>query len=82
MLGVSLQNFTQLGGSADFLRPFIWPVAILLRIRQRNSFKCCENLGENVTETLEMIRQAFGEEGMSRTWKVQTRQDRKKRRDI
>jgi hypothetical protein len=23
-LGVSVQNFTQLGGCADFLRPFIW----------------------------------------------------------
>jgi hypothetical protein len=26
------------------------------------------DLGENVTETLAMITQAFGEESMSRTW--------------
>jgi hypothetical protein len=27
ILGVSQQNFTQLGGRADFLRPFIWSSA-------------------------------------------------------
>jgi hypothetical protein len=34
ILEVSVQNFTQLGGSADFLRPFIWSrISGLMRFR-------------------------------------------------
>jgi hypothetical protein len=76
-LGSSVHNFTQLGGRADFLRPFIWPDAISRCIQQRDCNKVCATLGKSATETLAMIRQAFGEEIMSRTRKVQNHGDRK-----
>jgi hypothetical protein len=34
---------------------------------------------KRATETVTMITQALGEESMSRTWKVQTGRDRKRR---
>jgi hypothetical protein len=39
---------------------------------QQVCIKCSANLGKSATESLEMIRQAFGEENMSHTWKFQT----------
>jgi hypothetical protein len=47
----------------------VWPDAILQWIRQRNSIKLCANVGKSVRQTLAMIRQAFGEESMSRKGK-------------
>jgi hypothetical protein len=60
-----------------YLEQRIWLDAISLRVRQRNSIKFCENFGKRSKETLSMIRQAFGEESMSRARKVQTRRDLK-----
>jgi hypothetical protein len=69
-LGGSVQNFTQLGGRSVFLHPFIWSrVFVLIQFRDgsRVCIKFGANLGRSVIETLAMIRQAFGEENMSRT---------------
>jgi hypothetical protein len=35
---------------------------------QRNGITFCADLGKGATETLAMIRYAFGEESMNRTW--------------
>jgi hypothetical protein len=74
-MGVGVQNFKQLSGRADLLRPFVWSrVSGLKGFRdgsnKRNSIKFCINLENCATVTLVMIRQEFGEESMSRTRKA------------
>jgi hypothetical protein len=43
----------------------VWPFEILQWIPQWERIKCCGDLGKGVTDTLAMIRQAFGEESTS-----------------
>jgi hypothetical protein len=42
-----------------------------------NFIKFCANLGKSATETLAMIRQVLGKEGMSHTQKVQSHETEK-----
>jgi hypothetical protein len=80
-MGVRTQNFTQLGGSGDFSRTFIWNrVSGLMWFRDGSdkrtvSIFCTSR--KNSKDTLAMIRQACGEESASRTRKVQIHRGRK-----
>jgi hypothetical protein len=57
---------------AGFLRLFIWSrVSGTMRFRDESDIKFCA--------ILEMIRQEFGEESLSRTRKVQTHRDQTRR---
>jgi hypothetical protein len=77
-LGSQCTKFYAAGWRFWYLRPFNWSRDAILRwIRQRNSIKSCANLGEVATESL--VIQTMGEERMSRTWKIQTHRDRKKK---
>ena len=37
-----------------------------LKLEQRANIKCCVKLGKSATETLEMLKQAYDKEAMSR----------------
>jgi hypothetical protein len=82
ILGVSTQNFTKLGGRADFLRPFVFNcVSGFMWFRDRldkgSALHFSGNLGKSATETLEIIRQVFRGENVNRTRKARTYWDRK-----
>jgi hypothetical protein len=71
-LGVGVQNFPQLGGRADFLRPFIRSHVSDLMQFPNESDKGTASVHQILcksrnlaTEALAMIRQALGEESMS-----------------
>jgi hypothetical protein len=58
-LGGGLQNFTYLGGLADLLHP-LYGVLYLASCDPKES----AHVQKNVTDTLSMIVQAFGEENL------------------
>jgi hypothetical protein len=66
----------QLDRYADFLRPFIWSLVFsLMRFRDgsdKGTTLNCVQISEKVLRRLWLISQAFGEECISRTRKVQT----------
>jgi hypothetical protein len=80
-MGVSVHNFTQLGGRTDVLSPFIWScVSDLMQFCDGSDKGTLSNFvqisGKSVTETLVMISQPFREENMGCPrvfeWHVQT----------
>jgi hypothetical protein len=80
-LGSQCTKFYAAGWLADLLCPFIWSrcnFAMDLTNKQWVCIKFCANLRKSAIETLEVIRQVFGEENRSCTWKVQTRRDLKR----
>jgi hypothetical protein len=60
-----------------YLETRIWPDVISRWMPQKNRIKFWGSPGKSRTETLEIIRQAFGEENMSGARKVQTQRNRK-----
>jgi hypothetical protein len=52
---VSVQNFRQLGGTAEFFVLSLGHDAISRWILQSNNMKFCENLGKGAMETMAMI---------------------------
>jgi hypothetical protein len=80
-------NWRKCWSSTSFyLESCIWPDAISRWIRQRVCIKFYANIGESSPETLPMIIQAFGEESVRRTrkieWHTRFRADRKKERQV
>jgi hypothetical protein len=72
ILGVNVQNFMQLDGRADFLRPFtLSRVPGLMRLSDRSDKGTLSNVvpisEKHMSKTLEMIRQAFGAENINST---------------
>jgi hypothetical protein len=81
---INCKNFTQLGDMLIVYIFFIWNcVSGLMQFRDGSDSECASNFvqisGKNATENLSTIRQVFGEESVSRSPKVQTRQDQKLR---
>jgi hypothetical protein len=62
-----------------YLETCIWPDAM---DPTKEQLQLCVNLGRRETESLTMLRHAFGEVRMRRTGKVQTHGDREKARQV
>jgi hypothetical protein len=86
-LGVGVQNFKKLRGLSDLIHPFLWS-----RVSGPMHFSGGPDKGialnfvptrESAAETLEIIKQAFNEESMSRRqvfeWYTRFRVERKMR---
>jgi hypothetical protein len=65
--------------TSSYLESCIRPHRISRWIRQRNSIQLYANVGKSATETLETIRQAFGDESIRSTRKLQTLRDWERR---
>jgi hypothetical protein len=79
VLAVSVQNFAQPGGRAEYLRPFIWSrVSGMTRFRDGSDIECASNFVQ-ISEKMQVLKQASKEESMNRKRKVLTHRHRNRK---